>query len=462
MFIPDDIVLKDNIHKDISDAIIQMISTGDLPYYGEFSLFINFIEAKIGTCGVNVSKKGMNFYWDRDFIEKQTRGSMIFIIIHEVLHLLCRHQKRFVGMDKKLANMAADMIINTAIQQDIMIGDRLGDQIEIPVDDEKKNSGVFVPKEYEGKHIFEDVYIWLKNRYDTWKEAHPEYSVKKLSKEDIENLRKNGLENLPWAPNLPKGREELDSEGNPRYDKYAQGDTEMYSLPTFFEDLELTKGMSFDAHFDDDVPEEVKNEVVGAVMDKLKARGLETGSITNILNKIRKQKKDYLKYIKRALSNDVFGVIKSKTIVKPNRRAIEGLKGKRKYKTEINAILDTSGSMSGSFEKVLSYIFQHDVQINLLQCDTEVKDVLKISKMSDLQKMQIKGLGGTCISPALSFIANNPKLNNKNSVILTDGYTDVFDFSNIKGYTLIISTGAEVKYINNKNRVKQIIIREEE
>jgi len=100
MFIPEDIILKDNIHKEISDAIIQMISTGDLPYYGEFSLFINFIEAPIGTVGVNVTKKGMNFYWDRNFVEKQTRGSMIFCIIHEVLHLLCRHQKRFVGMDK--------------------------------------------------------------------------------------------------------------------------------------------------------------------------------------------------------------------------------------------------------------------------------------------------------------------------------------------------------------------------
>ena len=63
------------------------------------------------------------------------------------------------------------------------------------------------------------------------------------------------------------------------------------------------------------------------------------------------------------VSNMIFGTVKQKTIVKPNRRQISGLKGNRKVKTKINCILDTSGSMGGqgTVERVLSYIYRNDI-----------------------------------------------------------------------------------------------------
>ena len=148
-----------------------------------------------------------------------------------------------------------------------------------------------------------------------------------------------------------------------------------------------------------------------------------------------------MKEIKRTISHHIFGATKRKSITRPNRRGIEGIKGKKKYKNVINVILDTSGSMCGDFERVLSFVFQNDIHINLIQIDTEVKMVEDIKTKRDLQKVMIKGMGGTVLQPVIDFV-NNPKnkLNSFNNVLLTDGYTDTLNFSQVHGKTLILTT----------------------
>ena len=239
----------------------------------------------------------------------------------------------------------------------------------------------------------------------------------------------------------------------------------MYPIESFFEDIENNKGQSLDVHFDDEVPEAARKQMVENVMEKLKSRGLQSGNVEKILNKLRKTKKDYLKEIKRNLSNNIFGSKKMKSITKPNRKSIWGLKGSRKYKTEINCLLDTSGSMGGEFERVLNYIFQNDISINLIQCDTEIKDVIKIDHKKQLEKMVIKGLGGTTLSPGLQYIANNKELNRYATVILTDGYCDSLNFTGVKNNVLVLSTGVNCPTEPGSNshgiKIKQIIIEKE-
>jgi predicted metal-dependent peptidase len=223
--------------------------------------------------------------------------------------------------------------------------------------------------------------------------------------------------------------------------------------------MENGEQLTLDNHIDDDIPENAKKSIVNDFLQRLKNRGLITGDIDNILNKLRKSKFDYLKEIKRTMSNFIFGNKKKKSITRPNRRGIEGIKGKKKYKNVINCILDTSGSMGGDFEHVLSYIFQNDIHINLIQIDTEVKMVEEIKNKRDLQNVVIKGLGGTILQPAITFI-NDPKnkISQYNTVILTDGYTDNLNFVNSKNKVLILSTGNVPPMSDPKGITKTIII----
>ena len=501
-------VIPDQMHEKLTEAVVAMMATGNLPYYGEFALFINFFESKnnpyIPTAGVNVTSAGMNFYWDRKFIDSLPQPEINFLLIHEEFHILFSHIKRSVGYNQKDANIVQDMIINQIIYDEIMKKQGLGigakPFIDIPKDELKNNSALMVPKDYKGEQIFEDLYEWFVNKKREWQEKNKE-SIKKMQgqsnkcskcgspmnqpgeeHQDDEGKEKGqgkgqegdgegqggdgeGQSNSNKCPNCGHEHKnnqsrqgKTDTSGKDRYGKYGKNDAECYSLETIFEGEERQEQNTLDVHLGDDIPQELKREIVEGVMSRLKNRGLESGDVDAILNKLRKTKKDYLKEIKRAMSSHVFGSKKEKTIVRPNRKGIQGLKGHKKFKNEINVLLDTSGSMNGEFEKVLSYIFQNDIEINLIQCDAQIQKVLHIKNKKEIEKMKISGLGGTTLMPGLDFISDpKNRISGFNNVILTDGYTDSLDFKNIKSRTLILSTAEKCPITFDNGKVKQIV-----
>jgi predicted metal-dependent peptidase len=500
-------VIPGQMHEKLTEAVVAMMATGNLPYYGEFALFMNFYETKnnpyVPTAGVNVTSAGMNFYWDRKFIDSLPQSEINFLLLHEEFHLLFDHIKRSVGYDHRSANIVQDMIINQIIFDDIMKKQGLGSGskpfISIPKNMFGKNSALFIPKEYKGEEIFEDLYEWYVNKKREWEEKNKE-KVQQMKKEagkcpkcgssmeqgepdqnqkgnqkgkgkgeegeegEGQESEQEGQGNGNKCPNCGhehnnnKSRQgQKDTAGNDRYGKNGKNDAECYSLDTIFEGEEREEQNTLDVHLGDDIPQELKREIVESAMTRLKNRGLTAGDVEAILNKLRKTKKDYLKEIKRAMSSHVFGSKKQKTIVRPNRRGIAGLKGNKKYKNEINVLLDTSGSMSGSFEKVLSYIFQNDITINLIQVDAKVQQVVKIQNKKELEKMRIMGLGGTSLMPGIDFITDKKnKLYMFANVILTDGYTDSLNFKDVKTKTLILSTSEKCPIEFDNGRVKQI------
>jgi hypothetical protein len=253
----------------------------------------------------------------------------------------------------------------------------------------------------------------------------------------------------------PESNNQSNSDG---YGKNGINGEEGFSLDSMFDGMEENDGQFMDQHLDDDVSPELREQMVKDLHEKLKSRGFVKGDIESTLERLQKQKKDYLKEIKRGITM-IKGQMKESTITRPNRRNIKGLKGKKKYGAKINCILDTSGSMSGYFEKALSFIFRNDIQVNLIQVDTEVHCTDKITNKNQLEKVVIKGMGGTIIQPGVDYVAE--KFNQFNTLILTDGYTDTLNFENVKGKVLIISNSQECPTIND-TRVKQIIVKDDD
>ena len=501
-------VLK-NIHEKLLAGIQTMLidTKINLPYYGEFNLHINFVENdSVGTCGVNVSSKGMNFFYSPKFLEDMSQKEVNFITLHEDFHLLFNHPKRTVTgqYDHKMSNIAQDMIINHVIWEDIPHA-----FVEIPKNKDGKNMALFVPKEYTGKLIFEELYEWLKDEKEKWQKEQKKNSQCKScngsGKKDQGQGQgqKQEQKGQGQQPGEGEGQGEgqdqqdgqgqgqpqqgggqgqgegescpdcqgtgneggKDSSGKPSYGPYGKNPSkdgeslDTWSKEQIFQDMENGTGEYLDKHMGDEVPEEMREAMVKDVMERLAARGLSAGNVEQTLNKLRKKRKDYLREIKRAVSNMIFGTVKQKTIVKPNRRQIAGLKGNRKVKTKINCILDTSGSMGGTFERVLSYVYRNDIEINLIEADTEVKWIENIKNKRKLETMVIKGLGGTILQPAIDLVAD--QFNEFNTVVLTDGYCDSLDLSKIKGKVLMVSIGVKVPISRTNNRVKQIMVEKE-
>ena len=476
-----------NIHEKLLRSIQEMLidTKVNLPYYGEFNLHINFKEQEsVGTCGVNVSSSGMNFFYSPSFLENMSQKEVNFITLHEDFHLLFNHPRRTMAgqYDHRLSNIAQDMIINHLIWEDIS-----HTFVEIPKTKEGKNMALFIPKEYTGKLIFEELYEWLKDEKEKWDKSNKSQNQCKScdgsgedgGKGEGKGKGKDGDEGdgegdgqscgngngKPCQDCNGTGNEGgKDSTGKPSYGPYGKNPSkngepiDTWSKEQIFDDIDKNGGEYLDKHMGDDVPEEMREAMVRDIMDRLESRGLTSGDIETTLNKLRKKRKDYLKEIKRSVSTLIFGTKKQKTIVKPNRKGISGLKGNRKVKTKINVILDTSGSMSGSgtFERVLSYVYQNDIEINFIQSDTEVKWVENFKSKRKLETMKIHGLGGTAMTPAIEYVIEN--YNDYASVLLTDGFTDSLDTSRLKKNLLIISVGVPCPITRSNGKTKQITI----
>ncbi len=446
------------------ESIQQMLidTKVNLPYYGNFNLFVNFAErTDLPTCAVNMTPKGMNFYYNSEFLNGLTQKEVNFITLHEDFHLLWNHPKRTITgqYDHKLANIAQDMIINHIIWEDIPHR-----YVEIPKDKDGKNMALFVPKEYTGKLIFEEIYEWLrdeKEKRDKQKKQNQCQSCNGSGEQGGEQSdNQDGQGDNPCDDCNGSGQQGGEQPGSGSYGPYAKdprnqgGSLDSWSLDQILDDLDKNQGQYLDHHLGDEVPEEMRESLVKDAMDRLSARGLSAGNIEQTLSKLRKQRKDYLKHIKRSVSNVMFGTTKNKTITRPNRRGIVGLKGTKKIKNKINCILDTSGSMGGTFERVLSYIYRNDIEVNLIEADTEVKWVENIKSKKKLESVRIAGLGGTMLMPAVKYVEDN--FNQFNTLIITDGYCDTLDLSKLQGNVLMITIGVDVPISKSNGKVKQI------
>jgi predicted metal-dependent peptidase len=448
-------------HQKIVDTVEMMLIDikYKMPFYGELNLMVNFRDytGNIETTAVNVTRRGMNFYYNSEFIdsigtidgtipgsskeekkiyEHEKQKQINFLVLHNDFHLLFSHPQRAVSgrFDHKLASIAQDMIINHIIWEEIDHG-----FVSIPKypDTEKyresglanKNMTLFPPKEYiksGGELIFEELYQWLK--------------------EEKNEIEKN---NSP----VPQANT-TDAYGN-----YGDNGEDTFSLSYILGNLENNDVHYLDTYMEDDIPQELRDTMAREIIDRLKARGLGSSNIEQVLNRLRKKKKDYLREIKRTMSNEIMGTRKTKSITRPNRRQIKGLKGNRKVKNKINVLLDTSGSMGGMFEKVLEYVFQNDIEINMCQVDTEVHGMVSIKTMKEMQEMNITGLGGTMLQPGIDLIADSPDYNKYNTVILTDGWCDVLDMSYINGKVLGVTCGdpIPIRY-KPKKGYKEIVV----
>jgi len=439
----------------------------NLPYYGNFNLFVSFHERKdIDTCAVNMTAKGMNFYYNSEFLQNLSQKEVNFIALHEDFHLLWNHPKRTITgqYDPKLANIAQDMIINHIIWEDIPHS-----FVEIPKDKDGKNMALFVPKEYKGKLIFEEIYEWLRDEKEkrdkqqkkdgqckTCQGTGEKQNGKGQSQDQQDGQGGEPCDDCGGSGNQP-GK---DSAGNDSYGPYGKNPRnesetiDTWSLDQILDNLDKNQGQYLDHHLGDEIPEEMRESVIKDAMERLQARGLQGGNIEQTLGKLRKQRKDYLKYIKRTVSNVMFGTTKTRTITRPNRRGIFGVKGNKKIKNKINCILDTSGSMGGTFERVLSYIYRNDIEVNLIEADTDVKWVESIKSKKKLESIRIAGLGGTMLMPAVKYVEDH--FNQYNTLIITDGYCDTLDLSKLTGNVLLITIGVEVPIAKTNGKVKQI------
>jgi predicted metal-dependent peptidase len=432
--------IQNHNHPKIQEAVMafncDFLKEGysELEYYMYFLNHVSFWEVgemEMPTCAATVYKGRLAILWTREFVEELSIKELMAILIHEIYHLIGNHLERGKGYDQRTSNIAMDMIINHLIIK------YHGAHVEFPkLTKEKaealisknsldgaeaskvrtsigKSECIELDANYKGDLVFEPLYEWLQTENAKDKNGEPN----ELS-EDTKNLMK-------WAD----------------------------------------RGMTLDYHVQlDEISDEIRKDLAKGASEKAKydtqkSRGTIAGSIADILELLlKKPKENNLRLIKRMVSA-LKGREKVRSFKRLNRR-IEGVKGAVKQSLELNVILDTSGSMDGEFDLVLSEIYRDGYVINLCQVDTRLQNVKKITSKHEFKKFAVYGLGGTTLTPGIEHIIDpKNRLHRNGTLILTDGATDCLDFHNSMGQFLIISTGSECPTQNAGPNVRQITIK---
>lgn len=386
-------------------------------FYFEMLTYCDFKEVEHSgfAMSIRIKRKGsFELAYNPAYIELWNESQIHFTLIHEIQHALSNHMQRamLLSLELERANVANDMIINTNISEQFKLQRPTGE-----LDGKVQDIGVFIPKEYEGERISEPLYDWLLQKYPPVKMKVMQIKIGNQKGESVDVF--------------------MDKNGN------------------IYIDQEKVKE---ECGIKDEVSQEVKDSIIRDVIERCQARGLLSGSEQEQLDKIRRSKKNYLNEIKTVLSS-MMGAAKSSSW-KTFSRKYDLAPGYHRIKHEFNVILDVSGSMMGLFERALSYIFHHDIVVNLIQCDTEVQGFKQCIHLSDIQKIKIKGLGGTTLQPGIQYVIQHRHLSKLPLLLLTDGYCDSLDFDQLNQKALIISVGEKVP-ISGSKQVKQIVIAKE-
>jgi predicted metal-dependent peptidase len=415
------------LHPKIQEELVQFATSTNKklrhPFYSNFLSFINIWETReIKTAGVNVSMSGLNLYYNPDWFETLKPENIRFILVHEIYHLLFSHHSRTIehGFEHELSNIVQDWIINELISKH-----HSNKLFSPPVDEHGRNIGVFLPKEYDGPLIYEAVYVWAKEKRD---ELLKNIKIKSIQNDNQSQTADNNVQNQDNKNEESKnGEQQIGCIKTRGYGEHGK------SFDTWsVEDQLLGNALqkAFDQHIEDEISKELSDEKRDMVIEKIKSRGVERGDMEEILQKLNPPPSENpLKRLRSIISESSSKKYSYKTYQKMSRREEEGLKGKKRSGGIINVLLDTSGSMSGQFEHVLSYLINAGSDIKLIQCDTAIEsEIIMIKSKRDIEKIKIKGLGGTVLQPGIDFFVNNG-LNRHPLVILTDGYTDKLDLS---------------------------------
>lgn len=104
--------MSDPIAREVTRAKIQLLLTQ--PFFGNMAtgMVIILTDAENHAWCSTAATDGRRLYMNRGFVSRLTFDELLFVVAHEVLHVVYDHLSRRQGRDPEYYNMAADYVIN--------------------------------------------------------------------------------------------------------------------------------------------------------------------------------------------------------------------------------------------------------------------------------------------------------------------------------------------------------------
>ncbi|MBE5758334.1 MAG: hypothetical protein E7345_05395 [Clostridiales bacterium] len=416
--------VKETNHNILKNGVLRKF-----PYLGTTIFNTKFVPSeKVQTAATD----GVVVYYSENYLENLSYDEKIFLFSHELMHIAFNHLLRRKDKDPKLWNIATDAVINQILKSENLPLPEGGVDIEEALhksaedvynqlkenqdqnsngqggggpSDEQSGDGEYTPGNGgTGEH-------------EIWDEA-----IKKLEEmesESLDNIGENGgqsgeqLEKTGQqksSPNSSGGQEESD-ENDTSKNSNQKSDEDFSSEERNFTERNKEKkeelGESIREKMGSSAGETAGNSqlTLGTV-----GSGKPVVSWRRILRREFDREEDRWSYRKASEENDF-------------QARIETLEVRDYPMTEV--LLDTSGSVDEDL--LLKFLRQlkpllKESKIRVGCFDTKFYGFEEIKRSKDIDKLVIKGRGGTDFDKALRSFSKDKTIN---KIIFTDGYASV-------------------------------------
>ena len=342
------------------------------------------VDASIPVAAVSVKDSDITLYINPQGYLEFSLEERLFILIHEIMHVIFYHPTRKQKRKHDLWNIACDVAINQLINARYT----KMPQGLLKVDSWKETKGFVLPPLLTA----EKYYAILDEKFDSL-ELPPDFS------------------NSPFGsrPTNPEGdshNKSNDASSNSNLSGNTTNDTSteeknqnssMHPNSINGEELHPTWSPS-----DDDTPEEVNNRVIqGKIKEAfLASEGKLPAALKTHISDVIDSKVNWVKILRTFIANQR-STLKNSTWKRANRRLGDSVMGYKKMRKLCLVIgIDTSASIS---VEMLMALYSEIVKIKksgaeviVIECDAKVQDVYKFDKH---RTPVFKGRGGTDFRP---------------------------------------------------------------
>lgn len=386
------------------------------PFIGTIAMNLDLVPIRDARCNTAMTD-GKSIFFDIDFLSRLNENEGVFVLGHEVWHVVMMHFLRGEGKEHDFFNIATDMEVNQILENDGFLPPT---DVVFPNPNHSRKCEFQFPDGLSA----EEYYELLLKKYGN-------KNFQEMEMNESGNSKQSGKSGSPLNGQFDKHfdkNEDFEEAGKkamerPSNDKYGKKGLDEDFIPVNLNNESSAKEMA----------EKIREAIISSAQTFERTRGELPGHIKGIVNQILESKMGW----KEILAKFITSGFQNKTSWNsPNRRFAYSGTYLPRHDGDMMKIaigIDTSGSCGQDLEKFISEVQAiartfGSYELHVIQCDTEVKDYQMFDEFNpiDASKFEFKGYGGTVLRPIFDYIQLND-IDVNGVVVFTDGECETFE-----------------------------------
>ena len=429
--------------KRVSNVKVRMLA--DHPFFGILLQNARFaVSKKVSTACTD----GKFIMYGLDFCSRLTDEGLYYVTFHEIMHIVLGHCFRGDNYDQFLFNIACDIVVNSQILFELGIQ-------EMDLGFAGKLMHI-APNGKEGRdYTAEEVYAMLCDHADKYGGAPDKRDGNSDGKTDSHGNSNDTSSGNNAGKTGKQGNSNDTNSGNADKSDKRKGAFDKYSDNNAFEDDHSLWGSPDDGGFTE---QQWKYRIGGAaeVVNNMKnGWGNSENMAARLIEKIKNPPLDW----RTILQNFIQEEVNDYSFSPPDRRfqdspfMLPDFNEVDDSPKDIWVVVDTSGSVSNrelglAYNEISGAIEQFNGRLEgqLSYFSWIVTKPQPFSSVSDLDKIEVKGNGGTSFINIFKYLKEEVEFTPSCIIIITDGYAEYPEEN--------AAMGVPVLWLLNNNHVK--------